>query len=82
MGVPRFGDQWSGGNYTIFFIYSTQETTIKGKHDDWAYDLKLYKGWNMVYESRNTFLFRERLITTNGKRFPKNKIWYLLKISQ
>ena len=83
MGVLRFGDQWSGGGSTVFFVYATRETTIKGKDDGDVYDLELHTGWNRVYDYRTTFLFWERLVTTtNGKGFPPNKIWYLLKISK
>jgi hypothetical protein len=35
---------------------------------------------NIVYDYRDKYLFRERLVTTtNGKKFPKNKIWYIFK---
>jgi hypothetical protein len=79
IGSLRFGDKSCGGGSTIFFIYSTQETKITGKADAEIYDLELYKGWNIVYDYRDKYLFEERLvITTNGKYFPKNKIWYII----
>jgi len=82
MGVLRFGDQWCGGGSTVFFIYATQETKIKGKDGGDIYDLELHKGWNRVYNYLTKFLFWETLATTtNGKGFPLNKIWYLLKIA-
>ena len=80
IGSLRFGDQSCGGGSTIFFIYSTQETKISGRDDAEIYDLELNKGWNIVYDYRDKYLFRERLvITTNGRKFPKNKIWYIFE---
>jgi hypothetical protein len=79
IGSLRFGDVWCGGGSTIFFIYSTQDTQIIGKDDFDIYNLELYKGWNIVYYYRDKNLFWEKLIiTTDGKKFPKDKTWYII----
>ena len=81
IGFLRFGDIWCGGGSTIFFIYSTEDTQIIGKDDFDIYNLELYKGWNIVYNYRDKYLFWERLITTtNGKKFPNDKKWQLYNI--
>ena len=82
IGFLRFGDISCLGGSTIFFIYSTQDTQIMGKDDSDIYNLELYKGWNIVYDYRDKYLFWERSITTtDGRRFPNGNKWQLYKIA-